>query len=104
MRTLAAIMAAAALLLGGVTGSLVRSGAPHRAVAATLQPNWSEASWPFPIDQWGRGKAFQCKAADCGTEVTVYIRAKIGFCNCTTGVADDDELDRISDFDLVGNQ
>jgi hypothetical protein len=36
--------------------------------------------------------------------VTVYIRAKIGFCNCSTGVADDEELDRISDFDLIGNQ
>ena len=52
----------------------------------------------------GKAKAFVCKAADCGTEVTVYIRAKIGFCNCSTGVADDEELDRISDFDLLGNQ
>ena len=60
--------------------------------------------WPFPIDQWGKGKAFRCKAADCGAEVNVYVRAKIGFCNCTTGVSDDDELDRISDFDLLGNK
>ena len=44
------------------------------------------------------------QAADCGTEVNIYIRAKIGFCNCTTGVADDEELDRISDFDLFGNE
>ena len=77
--------------------------APHRAVAAALQPNWAEMPWPFPMDQWGKGKAFQCKASDCGAEVTVYIRAKIGFCNCTTGVADDNELDRISDFDLMGD-
>ncbi len=60
--------------------------------------------WPFPMDQWGKGKAFSCRAADCGTLVTVYIRAKIGFCNCTTGVADDEELDRISDFELIGGQ
>ena len=60
--------------------------------------------WPFPMDQWGKGKAFRCKAADCGTEVTVYVRAKIGFCNCTTGVSDDEELDRISDFDLLGDK
>ena len=33
----------------------------------------------------------------------VYLRAKIGFCNCATGVSDDEELDRISDFDLLGN-
>ena len=60
-------------------------------------------AWPFPIDQWGKGKAFRCKAADCGTEVNLYIRAKIGFCNCTTGVADDEELDRMGDFDLMGD-
>jgi hypothetical protein len=31
--------------------------------------------WPFLIDQWGEGKAFQCKAADCGAELNLYIRA-----------------------------
>ena len=31
--------------------------------------------WPFPIDQWGTGRAFACKAADCGTEVKLYLRA-----------------------------
>ena len=69
-----------------------------------MTPVWSEVAWPFPMDQWGKGKAFVCKAAHCGTDVTVYIRAKIGFCNCATGVADDEELDRISDFDLFGNK
>ena len=104
MRRLAAIVAAAALLSCGAGAALMSNGAaPHRAVAAALQPNWAEMPWPFPMDQWGKGKAFQCKASDCGAEVTVYIRAKIGFCNCTTGVADDDELDRISDFDLMGD-
>lgn len=72
--------------------------------APAKNPSWNEVSWPFPIDQWGKGKAFVCKAAECGAEVTVYIRAKIGFCNCTTGVADDEELDRISDFDLFENK
>ena len=72
--------------------------------AAAPRPAWTEVPWPFPIDQWGMGKAFVCKAADCGTTVTVLIRAKIGFCNCSTGVADDEELDRISDFELLGNQ
>jgi hypothetical protein len=56
------------------------------------------------MDPWGKGKAFQCKAADCGSEVSVYLRAKIGFCNCTAGVADDAALDRMSDFDLVGDE
>jgi hypothetical protein len=36
--------------------------------------------------------------------VTIYLRAKVGFCNCTTGVADDEELERVGDVDLVGSQ
>jgi hypothetical protein len=70
---------------------------------ASAQPSWSEVPWPFPMDQWGKGKAFACKSG-CSAEVTVYVRAKIGFCNCSTGVSDDDELDRISDYDLFDNK
>jgi hypothetical protein len=96
---------AAITLLGAVAAfGLVAAGGAMQYAAASPQPVWAEVPWPFPIDQWGKGKAFTCKAADCGTQVTVYIRAKIGFCNCSTGVADDEELDRISDFDLVGNR
>ena len=65
---------------------------------------WTEAKWPFPIDQWGTGRAFNCKPADCGTGVVLYLRAKVGFCNCTTGVADDEELERVGDVDIVGSQ
>jgi hypothetical protein len=65
---------------------------------------WTEAKWPFPIDQWGTGRAFNCKPADCGTGVVLYLRAKAGFCNCTTGVADDEELERVGDVDIVGSQ
>jgi hypothetical protein len=93
------VLAAVALLVGVVA---VTGGAA--VLAGTPQPVWNEVPWPFPMDQWGKGKAFACKAADCGSEVTVYLRAKIGFCNCTTGVADDDELDRISDFTLFENK
>ena len=67
-------------------------------------PKFTEARWPFPTDEWGEGKAFRCSAADCGVEVNVYIRAKIGFCNCSTGVSDDSELDRLSDFNLMGGK
>lgn len=99
------ILGAAALLWCGGAGTLVQQAGPaDRAIAATRQPVWTEVPWPFPMDQWGKGKAFRCQPADCGGDVTVYLRAKIGFCNCTTGVADDDELDRISDFDLMGNR
>jgi hypothetical protein len=83
--------------------SLLATGI-DRVVADSPQPDWVEVPWPFPMDQWGKGKAFVCRASDCGTEVTVFIRAKIGFCNCATGVADDEELDRISDFDLFDNR
>src|SRR5215212_450915 len=106
MRKPAAATAVATLLLAAAVSALVspKSRATEGAVAAKPGTSWTEAAWPSPIDQWGRGKTFVCKAADCGTEVNVYIRAKIGFCNCATGVADDEELDRISDFDLFGNK
>jgi hypothetical protein len=98
-----AALAIAAVLLVGSAGALVLSGRDAGDRVSAPQAMWSEVPWPFPMDQWGKGKAFVCKAAACGTDVTVYIRAKIGFCNCTTGVADDEELDRISDFELLGN-
>ena len=103
MKKIVIMAAAAALLSGALIGALAsRSSVSKPAVAMT--PVWSEVPWPFPIDQWGKGTAFRCKAGDCGTEVTVYIRAKVGFCDCATGVADDEELDRVSDFDLFGNR
>jgi hypothetical protein len=94
--------------LGAALGifGLLASKLPAEDGAASVSPQavWTEVQWPFRMDEWGKGKAFRCKAADCGAEVNLYIRAKIGFCNCTTGVADDDELERLSDFLLVGNQ
>jgi hypothetical protein len=67
-----------------------------------FRPAWTEFQWPFPLDQWGVGRAFVCKPADCGTEVKLYLRPKTGFCNCTTGINDDDEeLDRVGDNELI---
>jgi hypothetical protein len=60
--------------------------------------------WPFLLDQWGTGRAFACAAADCGVALSLYVRAKVGFCNCTTGVSDDAELDRVGDVDLLGRR
>ncbi len=90
-----AALAAATAWLG------LKSSAP---ATAEIRPVWSEVKWGFPIDQWGLGKAFRCNAGACGTDVDVFLRAKIGFCNCTTGVADDAELERVADFDLFGDQ
>src|ERR1700704_1932267 len=94
---------AAVVLVAGSGGDGVFL--PARAPAGTQRaPVWNGAAWPFPIDQWGQGWAYQCKAADCGVDVNLYLRPKIGFCNCQTGVADDEELDRVSDVDLVGGE
>jgi hypothetical protein len=71
------------------------------ALAEQAHVIWIETKWPFLMDQWGEGRSFQCKAADCGAELNLYIRAKIGFCSSTIGIADDNELERLSDFSFM---
>jgi hypothetical protein len=73
----------------------VHFAAPRSGGEAVL---WREISWPFPRDGWPAGRAFRCES--CGG-IELYVRPKIGFCNCTTGVADDDEVDRVADLDLI---
>jgi hypothetical protein len=103
-----ATVAAAVVLVAGIAGAVVFLAAklPAEMLRSSShdRPVWTQAVWPFPLDQWGEGWAYQCKAADCGTEVNLYLRPKIGFCNCQTGVADDEELDRVSDVDLLGSE
>ena len=101
MRRVAGVAVLAASL-GSVLAAAAWFDLPQHAAATATVPIWSEVAWPFPIDQWGKGKAFRCKAADCGAEMNIYLRAKIGFCNCTTGVADDEDVDRMGDLVLVG--
>jgi len=102
MRRAAAIAVAAASLGSVLAAAVLWFGLPQHAAATATVPVWTEVAWPFPMDQWGKGKAFRCRASDCGAEVNIYLRAKIGFCNCTTGVVDDEDLDRMGDLDLVG--
>ncbi len=67
---------------------------------APIPAQWRELAWPFPRDGWPAGRAFRCEGGGCdGAEL--YIRAKRGFCNCDSGVADDDEVDRVADIDLI---
>jgi hypothetical protein len=103
-RTIAVISALA--LTAGASGVAIFRGAdPPGGHHNSRDPSgWIEVAWPFALDQWGSGKAFKCKSADCGSDVNVYLRAKLGFCNCATGVANDEDLDRMSDFDLVGGE
>ncbi len=102
-RTPLAIGIAAMILVAGCAAVLglyvpaMRSERGARAVA----PAWTETKWPFLLDQWGIGRAHVCEPADCGARIMVFIRPKIGFCNCSTGVSDDTELERVADTDLV---
>lgn len=103
-RKFVAIGAATALICAAAAVWILRSGDPGRATAASgeIRPVWTETDWPFGADPWGKGKAFRCKADDCGGEVQLYVRAKLGFCNCTTGVADDGDLEQMGDLALIG--
>lgn len=76
-------------------GALSAGAAYERAGPGTGE--WQEIAWPFPRDGWPAGKAFR------SGDVEVYVRPKIGFCNCDSGVADDDEVDRVADLDLISD-
>jgi hypothetical protein len=67
---------------------------------AVANPVWTPTKWPFPKDHWPEGLAYRCAPEQCGTEIGLYVRAKIGFCNCATGVSDDAELDRVGDLEI----
>lgn len=97
----AALAAGAAVLLAR---DAVTVGVRQTPVTKPAPTAWTEVKWPFPLDQWGTGKAFQCRAADCGSEISLYIRPKLGFCNCATGVSDDAELDRVGDLELYSDK
>ncbi|MCG2627722.1 hypothetical protein L6654_13890 [Bradyrhizobium sp. WYCCWR 13023] len=95
MRRAAAIAATLMALCASGVGAyqLAPSSAPPSA-------RWREIAWPFPRDGWPAGRAFHCEGGACdGAEL--YVRAKRGFCNCDSGVADDDEVDRVADIDLI---
>jgi hypothetical protein len=96
-----------ALALVGIAfmaGSLAVFGMRAPAIPGAIAPAWTEAQWPFPIDQWGTGRSFVCMPADCGAKIEVYVRPKIGFCNCSTGVSDAAELERVADTELVSQE
>jgi hypothetical protein len=104
MKTAVAVAAIAGLGLGGLVAVAYHAWPSSGELTTPNRPIWTEAQWPFPMDEWGKGKAFRCEAANCGVEVNLYIRAKLGFCNCTTGVSDDEELERLADFRLMGEK
>jgi hypothetical protein len=93
------VIASAIVAIGVLSGAAAYQHAAPRQEERTGA--WQEIAWPFPRDGWPAGKAFRCGVAACGGEVEVYVRPKIGFCNCDRGVADDDEVDRVADVDLL---
>jgi hypothetical protein len=93
--------------LGGILAGdavTVRASRPQTEGVGVIRPAWREVKWPFLLDQWGIGRAYRCAAADCGIEITVYLRPKAGFCNCAEGVSDDAELDRVGDLELFSDK
>ena len=99
-------LVAVAFGLGGSTATLawLASGYTKGPALSNGRPAWTEVAWPFAPDEWGKGKAFRCEGSVCGAEVNLYLRAKLGFCNCETGIADDADLDRMGDLHLVGGE
>ena len=89
-----------AALIGGV-GFLVARVVFTPAPIVDADSAWREAAWPFLRDAWPAGRAFRCDAAHCGEEVMVYARVKMGMCDCVAGVADDEDLERVSDAILL---
>ncbi len=96
--------------LAALLGALVAAGGAALVASKALAPArtgaaaFTEVKWPFPMDQWGLGHAYRCAPEDCGTEVKLFLRAKIGFCNCSTGVSDDAELERVADVELLNEK
>jgi hypothetical protein len=92
----------ASLAFGAVSGVAAyhKVGAQERRGDA----GWREIAWPYPRDAWPAGRAFRCDPESCGSAVEIYVRPKIGFCNCDTGIADDDEVDRVADLDLISER
>jgi hypothetical protein len=88
--------------MASVAGFMAVPGERAPASPSTVLPVWTEIKWPFLLDEWGIGRAFVCTPEDCGAKIDIYVRPKIGFCNCSTGVSDDAELERVADTGLIG--
>lgn len=97
-------MARKTTLIGaGVLAIIASSAVAISAYVGASEPGkaWRTIAWPFPRDGWPPGHAYRCPAESCGSEMELYVRPKVGFCNCDTGVADDDEVDRVADLDMI---
>src|SRR5215475_13224099 len=89
---------AASLVVGlGVLAEIARK---RVALGPTDGAGWRPIEWPFPRDGWPPGRAWRNRDG-----VEVYVRPKLGFCgNCDTGVVTDEEVDRVTDIDLLDDR
>jgi hypothetical protein len=91
-RTIVQTSLAAGLVAGMVTLGLIEDEHPLPGKDVP----WRQITWPFQRDAWPPGRAWRR-----GT-LEVYVRPKLGFCgNCETGVVTDEEVDRVTDVDLL---
>jgi hypothetical protein len=97
----ATVLIAGVALVGACVVGMASGPGDISPKAQADPPLWREIAWPFPRDAWDPGRAFKCVSALWGGDIGVYIRPKLGFCNCATGVSDDEEVDRVSDLDLI---
>ena len=54
-------------LMAGLAGAVIGYFALAPADKLTgdtfaARPVWAEQKWPFPMDQWGTGRVFECTA------------------------------------------
>jgi hypothetical protein len=103
-RVTAAAVAAFTLGFAAAAAGLWHHQRQQDAAPFPAAAQWEEAAWPLRPDQWGTGKFFRCREAVCGSEIRLYIRAKLGFCKCDVGVDDDDELDRVGDLTVFSER
>jgi hypothetical protein len=94
------ILGSGTIFVLGLLGGL----AFWRGLPSSPNSMWQEIAWPFGRDAWPPGRAFRCIAPQCGFGVEVYVRPKMGFCNCALGVSDDEEVDRVTDLDLISER
>jgi hypothetical protein len=92
------------LLIALAVAACTLSGLAAYVGARPAVAGWREIAWPFPRDGWPAGRAFRCDAALCREAIELYVRPKVGFCNCDSGVVDDDEVDRVADLDLISER
>jgi len=82
--------------LVAVTAGLAMSTHERLAPGPADDEGWRPIAWPFPRDAWPVGRAWRRESLE------VYVRPKLGFCgNCDTGVVTDEEVDRVTDLDLL---